>query len=57
MTALTNLLAAALTATAIAIYVFGYTVGLKRRTSQNVVWGGVAGCLPVLSAGRPLPTG
>jgi protoheme IX farnesyltransferase len=33
---------------AIAFYVFGYTVGLKRRTSQNIVWGGIAGCLPVL---------
>lgn len=44
----TNPLATALTVAAIAFYVFGYTVGLKRRTSQNIVWGGIAGCLPVL---------
>ncbi|MFM7873802.1 MAG: heme o synthase, partial [Actinomycetota bacterium] len=45
---LTNPLATGLTVSAIAFYVFGYTVGLKRRTSQNIVWGGIAGCLPVL---------
>lgn len=44
----TNPLATALTVSAIAFYVFGYTVGLKRRTPQNIVWGGIAGCLPVL---------
>ncbi len=44
----TNPLATALTVAAIAIYVLGYTVGLKRRTSQNIVWGGAAGCMPVL---------
>jgi protoheme IX farnesyltransferase len=44
----TNPLATTLTVSAIAFYVFGYTVGLKRRTSQNIVWGGIAGCLPVL---------
>jgi protoheme IX farnesyltransferase len=44
----TNKLATGLTGGAIAFYVFGYTVGLKRRTSQNIVWGGIAGCLPVL---------
>jgi protoheme IX farnesyltransferase len=44
----TNPLATGLTVGAIAFYVFGYTVGLKRRTSQNIVWGGIAGCLPVL---------
>ena len=43
----TNPLATGLTVGAIAFYVFGYTVGLKRRTSQNIVWGGIAGCLPV----------
>ncbi len=32
---------------AIAFYVLVYTVGLKRRTSQNIVWGGAAGCMPV----------
>ncbi|MEY3723120.1 MAG: hypothetical protein RLZZ35_990, partial [Actinomycetota bacterium] len=44
----TNPLATGLTVSAVAFYVFGYTVGLKRRTSQNIVWGGIAGCLPVL---------
>jgi protoheme IX farnesyltransferase len=28
--------------------VFVYTLLLKRRTSQNVVWGGAAGCMPVM---------
>lgn len=32
----------------IAFYVFVYTMWLKRRTDQNVVWGGAAGCMPVL---------
>ncbi|MGA5703825.1 heme o synthase [Peterkaempfera bronchialis] len=32
---------------ALLFYVFGYTLGLKRRTSQNIVWGGIAGCMPV----------
>ena len=32
----TNPLATGLTVSAIAFYVFGYTVGLKRRTSQNM---------------------
>jgi len=44
----TNWLAGALTAAAIAFYVVGYTLVLKRRTSQNIVWGGAAGCMPVL---------
>jgi len=44
----TNLLAAGLTAAAIAFYVLVYTALLKRRTSQNIVWGGAAGCMPVL---------
>jgi len=44
----TNLLAAGLTALAIAFYVVVYTMLLKRRTSQNIVWGGAAGCMPVL---------
>ncbi|ASE09769.2 heme o synthase [Jonesia denitrificans] len=39
--------AALLTAGAIAIYVVGYTIILKRRTAQNIVWGGLAGCMPV----------
>ena len=41
-------LAAVLTAAAIAFYVGVYTLGLKRRTPQNIVWGGAAGCMPVL---------
>jgi protoheme IX farnesyltransferase len=44
----TNWLAGALTFGAIAFYVLVYTMLLKRRTSQNIVWGGVAGCMPVL---------
>jgi protoheme IX farnesyltransferase len=44
----TNWLAGALTAAAIAFYVVVYTMLLKRRTSQNIVWGGAAGCMPVL---------
>ena len=43
-----NTLAAALSAGAIAFYVVIYTLLLKRRTSQNIVWGGAAGCMPVL---------
>ncbi len=33
---------------AIVFYVVVYTMLLKRRTSQNIVWGGAAGCMPVL---------
>ena len=44
----TNLLAAALALAAIAFYVVVYTALLKRRTAQNIVWGGAAGCMPVL---------
>ena len=44
----TNWFAAALTVAAIAFYVVVYTVVLKRRTAQNIVWGGAAGCMPVL---------
>ena len=44
----TNPLATGLTVAAIVMYVLGYTIGLKRRTSQNIVWGGSAGCMPVL---------
>lgn len=43
-----NWLAAALAMLANAYYVFVYTLGLKRRTSQNIVWGGIAGCFPPL---------
>lgn len=45
-----NLLSAALAIVAIAFYAVGYTMLLKRRTSQNIVWGGAAGCMPVLIA-------
>ena len=31
-----------------AFYVFVYTMLLKRRTTQNIVWGGLAGCFPAL---------
>ncbi len=43
-----NLLAAVLVLVTIAFYLFVYTMLLKRRTSQNVVWGGAAGCMPTL---------
>jgi len=44
----TTNLATILTAIAIIFYVLIYTITLKRNTSQNIVWGGIAGCLPVL---------
>ncbi|MDR9362837.1 MAG: heme o synthase [Microbacteriaceae bacterium] len=43
-----NWLAAILSLAAILFYVFVYTIGLKRRTPQNIVWGGAAGSMPVL---------
>ncbi|WP_281256275.1 heme o synthase [Phycicoccus duodecadis] len=43
-----NVLSAVLSLLAIALYAVGYTVLLKRRTSQNIVWGGIAGCMPTL---------
>ncbi|MGX9347952.1 heme o synthase [Microbacterium sp. KNMS] len=46
--ATTNLLTASLSAFAIFFYVVIYTMILKRRTEQNIVWGGIAGCFPVL---------
>ena len=45
---LTTPLATVFTAVAIGFYVFIYTMALKRHTSQNIVWGGAAGCMPVL---------
>ncbi|HLS44893.1 MAG TPA: heme o synthase [Ornithinicoccus sp.] len=45
---LVNWLSAWLGLGAIVLYVGFYTILLKRRTSQNIVWGGVAGCMPVL---------
>jgi protoheme IX farnesyltransferase len=44
----TNTLSAVLAAAAIVFYVGVYTALLKRRTSSNIVWGGAAGCMPVL---------
>ena len=44
----TNAVAAGLAVAAIAFYVLVYTALLKRRTSSNIVWGGAAGCMPVL---------
>ena len=44
----TTPLATFLTFFAIVYYVIVYTILLKRRTSQNIVWGGAAGCMPVL---------
>jgi protoheme IX farnesyltransferase len=44
----TGWLPAVLAFAAIAFYVGVYTMALKRRTSQNIVWGGAAGCMPVL---------
>ena len=44
----TTTLATLLTLIAIAFYVLVYTVALKRRTPQNIVWGGAAGCMPAL---------
>ena len=43
-----NVLSAVLSLVAIALYAVGYTMLLKRRTSQNIVWGGIAGCMPTL---------
>ena len=48
MASATNLLAGGLTAAAILFYVLVYTLGLKRRTPSNIVWGGAAGCMPVV---------
>jgi heme o synthase len=45
---LVNWLSAALALGALLFYVVVYTMILKRRTSQNIVWGGIAGCMPVL---------
>jgi protoheme IX farnesyltransferase len=44
----TTPLATILTAIAIVYYVIVYTIALKPHTSQNIVWGGAAGCMPVL---------
>ncbi|GHJ38364.1 protoheme IX farnesyltransferase [Streptomyces sp. TS71-3] len=44
---LVNWLSAWLALGALLFYVVVYTMILKRRTSQNIVWGGIAGCMPV----------
>ncbi|MEN9678901.1 MAG: hypothetical protein RLZ57_30 [Actinomycetota bacterium] len=44
----TTPLATLLTSFAIVFYVVIYTVTLKKRTDQNIVWGGIAGCMPAL---------
>lgn len=44
----TNLLAAVISTAALLFYVFVYTIGLKRRTTQNIVIGGAAGAAPTL---------
>ncbi len=43
-----NWLSAGLALAASAFYLFVYTMILKRRTTQNIVWGGLAGCFPAL---------
>ena len=50
LTLTVNLLSALLASSAIAFYVFVYTMWLKRTTPQNIVIGGAAGCVPVLVA-------
>ncbi|HEX7197099.1 MAG TPA: heme o synthase [Candidatus Limnocylindria bacterium] len=50
LTLTVNLLSALLAVSAIAFYVFVYTLWLKRSTPQNIVIGGAAGCVPVLVA-------
>jgi len=52
-----NALAALLAVVAIAFYAVGYTMLLKRRTPQNIVWGGAAGCMPVLIAWAAITNG
>ncbi|MFD7920265.1 heme o synthase [Streptomyces sp. NPDC059740] len=44
---LVNPLSAVLSLAALLFYVVVYTMWLKRRTAQNIVWGGIAGCMPV----------
>ena len=46
--ATTNWVAAALSVAAIFFYVVIYTLVLKRHSEQNIIWGGIAGCFPVL---------
>ena len=53
--ALVNWYAGGLLAFTIFFYVVIYTMGLKRRTAQNIVIGGAAGALPPVMAGRLRP--
>ena len=46
--AATNLLAAVISTAALLFYVFVYTLGLKRTSTQNIVVGGAAGAAPAL---------
>ncbi len=48
MAVFTNWLATGLTLAAIVYYDIVYTKWLKRTTSQNTVWGGICGAMPVL---------
>jgi protoheme IX farnesyltransferase len=48
LAATTTWQAGGLTAIAILFYVLVYTLLLKRHTRQNIVWGGLAGCMPVI---------
>jgi protoheme IX farnesyltransferase len=50
LTLTVNLLSALLAVSAIGFYVFVYSIWLKRRSPQNIVIGGAAGCVPVLVA-------
>jgi protoheme IX farnesyltransferase len=50
LSVMANALSALLALVAIVGYAVGYTMLLKRRTDQNIVWGGAAGCMPVLIA-------
>ncbi len=43
----TNWLAAGLSFVGFLLYVVFYSIILKRRTSQNIIWGGIAGTIPV----------
>jgi protoheme IX farnesyltransferase len=45
---LVNWLSAALALGANVFYIGVYTLWLKRRTPQNIIWGGIAGCIPPL---------
>ncbi|MEY4263392.1 MAG: hypothetical protein RLY88_1100 [Actinomycetota bacterium] len=51
-----NWLASAISLAAILFYVIVYTMVLKRRTPQNIVWGGAAGATPVLIAWAAVTT-